>query len=188
MLKISISFPGETVITVESSESDLLREIIYMALKELPKEIIQHNAQIHQHYATRNNDLADNVPYKEPTRIKKPEDTYPEEEGPSLKVNTANHDSTGAYVQFCESQSPLGDMRKVVVAAEGASRFLGMESISENELGELFKIAGWREPTNYLQCLRNAARSKFRWLERIPGKPGYYYVTPLGNAQVLAQQ
>ena len=90
-----------------------------------------------------------------------------------------------AFIQFCQSVNPLGDMRKVVVATEGAARFLDMESVDAQELGRLFDRVGWLHPHNFTQTLRNAARSKFRWLERVPGRSGNYTVTSLGRTTTL---
>jgi hypothetical protein len=162
-------------------------EVLRTVLKEFPKEISQIQPKSQQPNVELTTDKGYSISPTTQSYDDSPDNT-------SLQISTlppnsytTDHASTQAYVEFCKFQSPLGDMRKVVVAAEGASRFLGMTSISENELGQLFKIAGWKEPTNYLQCLRNAARSKFRWLERIPGKSGYYYVTKLGTDRVLLQ-
>jgi hypothetical protein len=77
-------------------------------------------------------------------------------------------------------------MRRVVVAAEGASRFLGYQSVSAEELGRLFDLAGWQRPHSFVQTLRNAARSKFRWLERVPGRSGQYKVTDLGRTTAFS--
>ena len=91
-----------------------------------------------------------------------------------------------AFIQFCQSANPVGDMRKVVVAAEGASQFLEMPSVSAEDLEDLFDRVGWLQPHNFTQTLRNAARSKFRWLERVPGRAGQYTVTPLGREKTLS--
>lgn len=92
-----------------------------------------------------------------------------------------------AFIEFCRAASPLGDMRMVVVAAEGASRFLSMDSVDASDLERLFDLAGWRSPHSFVQTLRNAARSKFRWLERLPGRSGRYTVADLGRATTLPQ-
>ena len=34
---------------------------------------------------------------------------------------------------------------------------------------------------SFTQTLRNAARSKFRWIERMPGRNGRYWVTERGK-------
>ena len=81
----------------------------------------------------------------------------------------------------------MGDMRKVVVAAEGALRFLDMDSVDSGDLARLFDMAGWRRPHNFTQTLRNAARDKFRWLERMPGRAGRYATTDLGRAVTLSE-
>ena len=90
-----------------------------------------------------------------------------------------------AFIHFCQSSNPLGDMRKVVVAAEGAAQFLEMDSVSAEDLEELFDRVGWLQPHNFTQTLRNAARTKFRWLERVPGRSGHYSVTGLGRSKIL---
>ena len=52
--------------------------------------------------------------------------------------------------------APSGDMRRVVVAAEGAKRFLGMDKVSAQELGPLFDFLQWPRPKDFVQTLRNA--------------------------------
>ena len=89
------------------------------------------------------------------------------------------------YVAFCQHVSPLGDMRRVVVAAEAADRFLAVKSVDPDELSQLFSLADWPLPHSFVQTLRNAARTKFRWLERIPGQSGHYRVTNMGRSIVL---
>ena len=91
------------------------------------------------------------------------------------------------FGEFCRSANPMGDMRRVVVAAEGASRILGMPSVDVEALGGLFDLAGWRRAHNFTQTLRNAARDKFRWLERVPGRAGRYSVTQLGRSVTLGE-
>lgn len=93
--------------------------------------------------------------------------------------------SEQAFIDFCREANPLGDMRRVVVAAEGASRYLGMSGVDAQGLGHLFNLAGWPQAHNFTQTLRNSARSKFRWLERVPGRAGYYAVTDLGRKTAL---
>ena len=93
--------------------------------------------------------------------------------------------SEQAFIDFCRDANPLGDMRRVVVAAEGASRYLGMSGVDAQGLGHLFNLAGWPQAHNFTQTLRNSARSKFRWLERVPGRAGYYAVTDLGRKTAL---
>ena len=89
--------------------------------------------------------------------------------------------SENSFIQFCRSVNPLGDMRRVVVAAEGAERFLRADGVDAGELSRLFDLAGWTQPHSFTQTLRNAARSKFRWIERTPGRNGRYWVTDRGK-------
>ena len=95
--------------------------------------------------------------------------------------------SEQAFVDFCRAANPLGDMRRVVVAAEGASRYLAIEGVDADALGRLFDVVGWPRAHNFVQTLRNAARSKFGWLERVPGRAGHYTVTDLGRATALGR-
>ena len=46
-------------------------------------------------------------------------------------------------------------------------------------------LAGWRRANSFTQTLRNAARSKFGWLERVPGRAGCYAPTDLGRSVTL---
>ncbi len=90
------------------------------------------------------------------------------------------------FVAFCEAINPTGDMRRVVVATEAADRFFGLEGVTADEAGELFDLIGWRRANNFTQTIRNAARSKFGWLERIPGRSGRYAATEVGRSTTLS--
>jgi hypothetical protein len=57
--------------------------------------------------------------------------------------------------------------------------------VDADGLGCLFDMTGWRKPRDFTQTLRNASRSKYRWLERIPGRSGRYAATPLGISKTL---
>ena len=92
-----------------------------------------------------------------------------------------------AFIEFCRAANPMGDMRMVVAAAEAAGRFLAMDSVDASGLERLFGLVGWRSPHSFIQTLRNAARSKFRWMERLPGRSGRYTVTDLGRATILGE-
>ena len=41
MVKVSISLPNNTQITFESEESEVLHEIVALALRELPRDLMQ---------------------------------------------------------------------------------------------------------------------------------------------------
>ena len=184
MLKVSITLPGDMGITFEASEPQHFREMLELALKELPKELMQ----IQMGEASPLGQATDgkNVTKAKPARpLEDGENGRPSDLGPPEQTISSGA-AEEAFAEFCASLSPLGDMRRVVVAAEAARRFLAMERISEHELGSLFDVAGWRRPADFLQTLRNAARSKFRWLERVPGAPGYYTVSETGRQMVLA--
>ena len=113
-----------------------------------------------------------------------PQDLPIQDAAPVPAVEPATLDEND-FVAFCHQVSPLGDMRRVVVAAEAADRYLGIASVDPDELTRLFRLAGWSLPHNFVQTLRNAARSKFRWLERIAGQSGHYRVTDTGRSIVL---
>ena len=108
----------------------------------------------------------------------------PDEDGLFLELQApaAKEDFTA----FCQAVNPMGDMRRVVVAAEGATRFFRADGVNAEELGELFDLAGWRRANSFTQTLRNAARSKFGWLERVPGRAGCYAPTDLGRSVTLS--
>jgi hypothetical protein len=91
------------------------------------------------------------------------------------------------FIAFCQRVNPLGDMRRVVVAAEAAHRYLNISSVDPDGLAHLFTLAGWPIPHSFVQTLRNAARTKFRWLERISGLSGHYKVTNTGRSIVLGE-
>ena len=99
------------------------------------------------------------------------------------KSNTNNDLQT--FKSFCNNLNPVGDMRRAIVAAEGAKRHLGLNKISPKELNRLFGFVNWQPPTNLVQTLRNAGRKSFGWIERVPGRRGYYIVTPKGIQSVI---
>ena len=133
-----------------------------------------------------------------------PEEAWPQLEGAGNGVEATNGAGLGrnnspalgnvvpevserAFVDFCRAANPLGDMRRVVVAAEGANRYLSIDGVDAEALGRLFDIVGWPRAHNFVQTLRNAARSKFGWLERIPGRAGHYTVTDVGRSTALGR-
>ena len=104
----------------------------------------------------------------------------------TLDLNRYPSQAKQDFVAFCEAINPTGDMRRVVVATEAANRFFGLEGVTADEAGELFDLIGWRRANNFTQTVRNAARSKFGWLERIPGRSGRYAATDLGRSTTLS--
>jgi hypothetical protein len=203
VLKVSVTLPGGAVISLETSDPNLYQEVIGMAFRELPKNLLQISP-----------DGAPPAPMPEVSKdvyeIEAPSDgKVSEAEAAAIAATAAaatnevaapapsdedeeagreTSDNEGSFSRFCESLAPIGDMRRLVVAAEGARRFLNVESVSENELGALFDMAGWRQPGNFLQSLRNAARSKFGWVERVPGTTGYYAITQVGRDSVIGDE
>jgi len=206
MVKVSISLPNNTQITFESEESEVLREVVSLALRDLPRDLMQAPASVSPGAPTeKSTSLAASelstatsippVPRAEP--IPAPETTIARETAqPSIGASNGEGTATVPpeflsesgetnFTAFCRDAKPLGDMRRVVVAAEGANRHFGVDGVNAEELGWLFDVAGWRKPGNFTQTLRNAARSKFGWLERIPGRSGRYAATTLGLSKTL---
>ena len=206
MVKVSISLPNNTHITFESEESEVLREVVSLALRDLPRDLMQVPASVTPGALTEKctsvaasklstTTSIQPVPPEEP--MPPPEATIARETAqPSIGAGNVGGTATvppeflsergkANFSAFCRDAKPLGDMRRVVVAAEGATRHFGVESITADDLAWLFDLAEWRRPSNFTQTLRNAARSKFGWLERIPGRPGRYATTSLGRSKTL---
>lgn len=188
VVKVSISLPGKAVITLEASEAEVLHEVVSLALRELPRELVRIGVA-----EGTSTDIGGNgkkvPPANEPVAevqilsedLNRADDSNRAE---NQNRGTATAEPEDAFARFCHDLSPMGDMRRTVVAAESARRHLGMDGVSEEELGLLFDRAGWRRPSDFVQTLRNAARSKFQWLERVPGTKGYYAVTAAGKRVV----
>ena len=206
MVKVSISLPNNTQITFESEESEVLREVVSLALRDLPRDLMQAPASVSPGAPTEKSTsvaaselhTATSIPPVPPAEpIPAPETTIARETTqPSIGASNRKGTTTvppeflserGAtnFAAFCRDAKPLGDMRRVVVAAEGASRHFGVEGITADDLAWLFDLAEWRRPGNFTQTLRNSARSKFGWLERIPGRSGRYATTALGRSKTL---
>ena len=212
MVKVSISFPNNTQITVESEDPEVLPAMLAKVLRELPGDLvfssISRRDQVYQPRAVgvvseldapalSDADMEEASPLGEametqpdtpqngsPPTLERYRDSFTPDR---VKAQQAAYSAAAelAFVQFCQSVNPMGDMRKVVVAIEGADRFLQMTSVDEQELQTLFDRVGWRQPNSFPQTLRNAARSTFRWLERVPGRAGHYTVTDLGRTTIL---
>ena len=192
-MKVSISLPGKAVITLEASEAAVLHEVVSLALRELPRELVRIGVA-----EGTSTDIGGNGKKVPPAHEPVAEEPVAEVQIHSEDLNraddsnraenqnrgTATAELEDAFARFCHDLSPMGDMRRTVVAAESARRHLGMDGVSEEELGLLFDRAGWRRPSDFVQTLRNAARSKFQWLERVPGTKGYYAVTAAGKRVV----
>ena len=182
MLKVSIKLPGDALITFEASGSREFQEAVGPALSEVTRHLLRIQTAVAEH--GRSEAEGNNVVPEYPTSERRGHHA----DGPTFDEATPSPQGAvdeESYARFCASISPLGDMRRVIVATEGAGLYLGMDKVSEREVGPLFDLAGWRRPGNFIQTLRNAARNKFRWLERVPGTTGYYSVTDTGRKTVL---
>ena len=204
MVKVSITLPNNAQITFEAEEPEVIHEIVGMVLRDLPRDLMQATGQANANGEHPPEPVNGKAPKsKDPM----PEAPVSLESSPAIAVSPGPVDteavpasnraevngqtvaapamtSTAAetrFIEFCQTANPLGDMRRVVVAAEGSRQFLNAASVDAEELGRLFNLAGWPGPHSIVQTLRNAARSKFRWLERVPGRSGYYTVTEVGR-------
>ena len=157
MLKFTVDLPDGVRLTVEATEPEIYREIMSQIMEHLSASLTGNRENIYQ--AT----------------------THDEDE---LSTRSSISDNS-RFIKFCLDLSPVGDMRRVVVAAEGASKFLGINQVSERELSTLFESLGWRKPNNFLHTLRNAGRKNFQWLQRVPGNAGYYALTNNGRNAVM---
>ncbi len=162
MLKVTITFPSGVTITLETTEEDTYGEVIASTREYLSTDGIAPST---------NGSQSKPVIQEEPSS------------------NGNGHlASRPEFLEFCQLMAPSGDMRRVVVAAEGAKRFLGMDRISSQELGPLFDFLQWQRPKDFVQTLRNAGRSAFQWLERSPGNSGYYSVTDQGRREIIIEE
>ena len=211
MNKLSITLPAGGQICIESDDAGLVREVLYSFMPQLtgangasadasiaksadpPAHSNGHSAVV----TADSNGAPPAAPAVAVVQITPPpsaptvarnEEPAP---APAVVAETLSPSdmspSEHEYIAFCQRVNPLGDMRRVVVAAEAAHRYLNINSVDPDSLAHLFTLAGWPIPHSFVQTLRNAARTKFRWLERIPGLSGHYQVTNTGRSIVLGE-
>ena len=157
-MKALVSLPNGVTISLEATQPGEVRSLLDAVLKDLPVALLQE----HLPERSKNVSLA----------------SSPAQEAADTK-------GVGTFRDFCGKVDPVGDMRRVVVAVEGAKRFLDMEKVSPAELEQLFDYVGWPLPSNPVLTMRNAGRKSFGWMERVPGRLGYYTVTSKGLQAVL---
>ena len=221
MVKLSISLPNSTQITLESDEFDVIDRVLSLLLQEsvqgvaptaVPAPSITNG---HGNAGEKGTDAITERPNSSPSfngtgygqsppamtpryppqhqpveppvngSAKQPMSTGNDQDDDGLFLEGFTPAAQDDFVAFCQNLNPMGDMRRVVVAAEGASRFFRADGVNADELAELFDLAGWRRANSFTQTLRNAARSKFGWLERIPGRSGRYAATDLGRSVTM---
>ena len=211
MVKVSVTLPNNAQVTVEAEEPEVARGVVGIVLRDLPRDLMlsgqQSNGGVpHPPVQTEGNSVApDSRPSAvspKPSAISgqlsatppRPErrrdltaDGLKADSAPGGGLTADRSTAEGSFARFCQAANPLGDMRRVVAAAEGGRRFLGLADVDAEALGRLFDLAGWRQPHSFTQTLRNAGRSTFRWLERVPGRAGRYTVTDAGRAAVFGE-
>ena len=211
-MNLTITLPNGAQITLESAEPEFVQEVIRMALSGLPLERLPDQTQpvaSPDDSHTLPNGSREQGPAAAITgngqgRVQTAPAvaTAPHQDGAGAgpphtqgggslidpAVLNGNAEPSAAelrFIDFCRTANPSGDMRRVVVAAEGAQRFLGVASVDQYTLEELFTLAGWPRPNSLVQTLRNSARATFQWLERAPGRMGFYTVTDTGRQTAL---
>ena len=172
-LKLSINFPSGFIVTIESEDTNVIGDMVQLVLKGIPADPMHISPGA---ASSSPQQISDGATVEEAAA---PEVAAPGPEG--------NESAPEELVHFCLQLAPTVDMRRVVVAAEGAHRYWGLEGVSPRELADIFDQAGWPRPGDFVQTLRNAARRKFGWLERMRGKPHYYVVTDKGRDDVIGQ-
>ncbi len=221
MVKVSITLPNSTQITLEAEEEEIIHGVVGIVLRDLVRDLMHHvqsldGAALSGPQLAKGASVTKVGPTESPVTDRQAAAGAGETASVAVSVPASSagaidrqsaatqprstQDSSGPvmttrrlhspeqeskFTEFCRSANPLGDMRRVVVAAEGASRILGMPSVDIEDLARLFDLAGWQGAHNFTQTLRNAARDKFRWLERVPGRAGRYAVTELGRSVTL---
>ena len=212
MVKVSITLPNSAQITFESEEPGVAEQVIKMVLHDLPRGLMASNNMVDgdsssaqdwekstsvvdtasllptgvEQSAVSDSLPAPAPPSPVPTEGPPPPPTPPRQPT-GILIEEGVSEAEEAFIEFCRASNPMGDMRMVVAAAEAANRFLSMDSVDAPGLERLFGLVGWRSPHSFIQTLRNAARSKFRWMERLPGRSGRYTVTDLGRAIILGE-
>ena len=207
MVKISIALPNHAEINLEAEDTEQLLPVVNLVRQELLRDVASLAApangavpSVSAPPVAVSDEPAKPVASPTPAEIPAPSPPTPEPSPAPVKTtplvlpsaNTippalSNPRLTRDFADFCRNADPIGDMRKVVAAAEGARRHLDMETVDAWELGQLFDLAGWTRAHNFTQTLRNAARHKFKWLERAPGRAGRYSATEKGREVVLGR-
>ena len=212
MVKISIALPNHAEINLEADDTEQLIPVVELVRQELLRDVASlatpANGAVPSVPApplAASDEPAKPVAPPTPAEIPAPTQPSPAATSPDPtptpvkatplvppSANTippalSNPRLTRDFSDFCRNADPIGDMRKVVAAAEGARRHLDMETVDAWELGQLFDLAGWTRAHNFTQTLRNAARHKFKWLERAPGRAGRYATTEKGREVVLGR-
>ena len=212
MVKISIALPNHAEINLEADDTEQLLPVVNLVRQELLRDVASLATPangaaptVSAPPPTASDEPAKSVAPPTPAEIPAPSPPPPAATSPdptptpvkntplvppsanTIPPTLSNPRLTRDFADFCRNADPIGDMRKVVAAAEGARRHLDMETVDAWELGQLFDLAGWTRAHNFTQTLRNAARHKFKWLERAPGRAGRYSATEKGREVVLGR-
>ena len=206
MVKVSITLPNTAQITFESEEPEVVHEVVGLVLRDLPRELMLSTqpagggnglpAPLEKGTGVTETPITPQPPAAAAPatsqgqgqgQAQRESEKFPAPDRPEPPQIVRSPEAEAAFTEFCRSANPLGDMRRVVVVADAARRFFGMESVDGAELAWLFDLAGWRQPPSFAEALRNAARAKFGWLELIPGRAGRYAATDLGRAVTLGE-
>jgi hypothetical protein len=184
MLKLNISYPNGVVISLECNDPNTYPNLMSSLKHYISSESTTNvNAPVNPSASAptpSNNTSPDRL---DSLRLVDADD---EEPLPKAKVPTdSSNYRDPKFIDFCKSLNPGSDMKRVIVVAEGAKRFLNMAQVSPDELEGLLQALQWPQPEKLVLTLRNAARSSYRWLQRVPGRRGYYTVTEQGRLAVM---
>ena len=173
LLRVTVHPTNQTAYTLEFFDSDLARDMMRL----IASGAVPASGSVSA------GSSAPMAPLPTPNRPSESE-TFEDDSDPAPLIgDPASYQEAASY---CRRVNPLGDMRRVVVATHAAELYLDAEGVSATELSGIFDATGWPQPTDFVQAIRNAAREKFGWLERV-GNPGYYKVTSTGRAAVLGE-
>src|SRR5918999_5080539 len=136
MVKVSITLPNNAQITFESEEPEVIQQVVGMVLRDLPRDLMRSTPEVAPDVNEANGSA------ERPAASKKVNGVVNGEaagrKAPSVQeasqAKGSLNEAERAFVEFCQSVNPLGDMRRVVVAAEGARRFLNVVSVDAEEL------------------------------------------------------
>lgn len=172
MLKVTIQLPNGAIITLEADEPQTYLDVI---------AAVKHYVLLDDGPGSNGHTPVISLDKKITTG------NYSERPNPNTTNGNPPFDipANPEFFKFCQELTPLGDMRRVIAVTEGARQFLGIVQVSCRELEALFDALQWPKPKDFILTLRNAGRSKFRWLQRVPGHSGYYTITDLGRQEIL---
>ena len=183
MLKLNISYPNGVVVSLECNDPNTYPDLM-SSLKHYLNPGDAANSALAASAEAPTVSPSNNMAF-DPQPPLRPANVADAQLLPKVQRTADDIYNNPKFFDFCKSLNPSSDMKRVIVAAEGAKRFLSMPQISPEELQRLLHSLQWPQPEKLVLTLRNAARSSYRWLQRVPGRRGYYTVTEQGRLAVM---